>query len=188
MKELEAAKNSTFEFRVWLEEQSPNKSGPSGIGKENYTWYQQNVHLLPFSWEDEVSLLQRELDRAWSSLKLEEQRNKDLPKLQAASTPEEFAKLTETSVVKMMKFLEEKEIMPIKPNMEPALRQHMGKFVPEKDRNFFYIGMHYDPLPLYSHFYHWFDLAQVRDEPHKKKKKKKKKKHYKEGAVTLQYI
>jgi len=167
LKELEAAKNSTFEFRVWLEEQSPNKSGPSGIGKENYTWYQQNVHLLPFSWEDEVSLLQRELDRAWSSLKLEEQRNKDLPKLQAASTPEEFAKLTETSVVKMMNFLEEKEIMPIKPNMEPALRQHMGKFVPEKDRNFFYIGMHYDPLPLYSHFYHWFDLAQVRDEPHK---------------------
>ena len=167
LKELEAARNSTFEFRVWLEEQSPNKSGPSGIGKENYTWYQQNVHLLPFSWEDEVSLLQRELDRAWSSLKLEEQRNKDLPKLQAASTPEEFAKLTEESVVKMMKFLEEKEIMPIKPNMEPALRQHMGKFVPEKDRNFFYIGMHYDPLPLYSHFYHWFDLAQVRDEPHK---------------------
>ena len=167
LKELEAARNSTIEFRVWLEEQSPNKSGPSGIGKENYTWYQQNVHLLPFSWEDEVSLLQRELDRAWSSLKLEEQRNKDLPKLQAASTPEEFAKLTETSVVKMMNFLKEKEIMPIKPNMEPALRQHMGKFVPEKDRNFFYIGMHYDPLPLYSHFYHWFDLAQVRDEPHK---------------------
>ena len=167
LKELKVARNSTFEFRVWLEEQSLNKSGPSGIGKENYTWYQQNVHLLPFSWEDEVSLLQRELDRAWSSLKLEEQRNKDLPKLQAASTPEEFAKLTEKSVVKMMNFLEEKEIMPIKPNMEPALRQHMGKFVPEKDRNFFYIGMHYDPLPLYSHFYHWFDLAQVRDEPHK---------------------
>ena len=167
LKELEAARNSTFEFRAWLEEQSPNKSGPSGIGKENYTWYQQNVHLLPFSWEDEVSLLQRELDRAWSSLKLEEQRNKDLPKLKAASTPKEFAKLTEKSVVKMMTFLEEKEIMPIKSNMEPALRQHMGKFVPEKDRNFFYIGMHYDPLPLYSHFYHWFDLAQVRDEPHK---------------------
>ena len=167
LKGLETARNSTFEFRVWLEEQSPNKSGPSGIGKENYTWYQQNVHLLPFSWEDEVSLLQRELDRAWSSLKLEEQRNKNLPKLKAASTPKEFAKLAEESVVKMMTFLKEKEIMPIKSNMEPALRQHMGKFVPEKDRNFFYIGMHYDPLPLYSHFYHWFDLAQVRDEPHK---------------------
>ena len=165
LKELEAARESTFQFRIWLEKQSPKKSGPSGIGKENYTWYQQNVHLLPFSWEEEVSLLQRELDRAWSSLKLEEQRNKGLPKLKAAGTPEEFAKLAEKSVLKMMAFLKDKEIMPIKPNMEPALRQHMGKFVPEKDRNFFYIGMHYDPLPLYSHFYHWFDLAQVRDEP-----------------------
>ncbi|MBC3872872.1 hypothetical protein [Undibacterium flavidum] len=26
--------------------------------------------------------------------------------------------------------------------------------------------MHYDPSALYCHWYHWFDLAQVRDEPH----------------------
>ena len=65
-----------------------------------------------------------------------------------------------------MGFLREKEIMPIKPNMEPALREHMGQFVPEGQRNFFLIGMHYDPVPLYSHFYHWFDLAQMSDEPH----------------------
>ncbi len=164
---LRIAKESTFDFRIWLEKQAPKKTGPSGIGKENYTWYQKNVHLLPFSWEQEVDLLKRELDRAWASLKLEELRNKDLPKLKAANNPEEFSKLTEKSIMKMMAFLDEHDIMPIKPNMEPALRAHMGSFVPEKDRNFFYIGMHYDPLPLYSHFYHWFDLAQVRDEPHK---------------------
>ena len=167
LQKLQAAKVATSEFRLWLEKKASTKSGPSGIGKENYTWYQQNVHLLPFTWEEEVDLLQRELDRAWASLKLEELRNRDLPKLKAANSPEEFSKLTEKSVVKMMTFLKEKNIMPIKSNMEPALRKHMGKFVPEKDRNFFYIGMHYDPLPLYSHFYHWFDLAQIRDEPHK---------------------
>jgi len=160
------AQDATGDFISWLKEQAPNKNGPSGIGKENYTWYQQNVHLLPLTWEQEVALLQRELDRAWSSLKLEEQRNMDLPPLVAANTPEQFAELTEHSVQSMMTFLKEKEIMPIKPNMEPALREHMGEFVPEDQRNFFYIGMHYDPLPLYSHFYHWFDLAQVRDEPH----------------------
>ena len=54
----------------------------------------------------------------------------------------------------MMKFLEEEDIMYIKPNMEQALREHMGKYVPSEDRNFFSIGLHYDPLPLYSHFYH----------------------------------
>ena len=163
---LENALTATKDFIIWLEEQAPDKTGPSGIGKENYTWYQQNVHLLPLTWEDEVRLLQRELDRAWTSLKLEEHNNIDLPPMSAANTPEEFAQLTEKGVQRFMSFLSDKEIMPIKPNMEPALREHMGQFVPADQRNFFAIGMHYDPLPLYSHFVHWFDLAQVRDEPH----------------------
>jgi hypothetical protein len=163
---LENALTATKDFIIWLQEQAPDKTGPSGIGKENYTWYQQNVHLLPLTWEDEVRLLQRELDRAWTSLKLEEQNNMDLPPMTAANTPEEFAQLTEKGVQRFMNFLSDKEIMPIKPNMEPALREHMGQFVPQDQRNFFAIGMHYDPLPLYSHFVHWFDLAQVRDEPH----------------------
>ena len=92
---LENAQNATEDFIIWLEEQAPTKTGPSGIGKDNYTWYQQNVHLVPLTWEEEVQLLQRELDRAWTSLKLEEQRNKDLPPMVAANTPKEFAQLTE---------------------------------------------------------------------------------------------
>ena len=163
---VENAKNSTLKFTHWLENELPNKTGPSGIGKENYTWYQKNVHLLPFSWEDEVRLLQRELDRAWSSLKLEEHRNRHLPQMVSADTPKAFDILTEKSINKMMKFLKNNDIMKIKSNMEPALRAHRGTFQAKEKRNFFSIGMHYDPLPLYSHFYHWFDLAQVRDEPH----------------------
>ncbi len=163
---LARAKQSTRLFVGWLDAQAVYKNGPSGIGKENYTWYQQNVHLIPLSWEEEVSLLKRELDRAWSSLVLEEQKNRGLPPMVAASSAEEFDAMAEAGVQRLMRFLDEKEIMPIKPNMEPALREHMGQFVPEDQRNFFSIGMHYDPVPLYSHFYHWFDLAQMRDEPH----------------------
>ena len=164
---LVKAKKANEDFIKWLEKESSKKDGPSGIGKDNYTWYQKNVHLVSLSWDEEVQLLQRELDRAWSSLKLEEHRNKDLPPMKSADTPEEFAELTNKAVNKMMQFLEKNEVMYIKPNMRPALREKMGKFVPKDQRNFFAIGMHYDPLPLYSHFYHWFDLAQVRDEPHK---------------------
>ena len=163
---LALAKQSTRLFVGWLDSQAVYKNGPSRIGKENYTWYQQNVHLIPLSWEEEVSLLKRELSRAWSSLVLEEQKNRDLPPMVAASSTEEFSIMAEEGVQRLMRFLDEKEIMPIKPNMEPALREHMGRFVPENQRNFFLIGMHYDPVPLYSHFYHWFDLAQMRDEPH----------------------
>ena len=166
-KEINTAIKSTEDFITWLEKESKNKTGPSGIGKENYTWYQKNVHLLPMTWEDEVRLLQRELDRAWSSLKLEEHNNKGLPELIPANSPGDFRELTEKGVRRFIDFIKEKEIMPFKENMETALREHMGKYVPENERNFFNIGLHLDPLPLYSHFVHWFDLAEMRDNPHK---------------------
>ena len=164
--EIDVAINSTDNFISWLEEESKNKTGPSGIGKENYTWYQQNVHLLPMTWEDEVRLLERELDRAWSSLKLEEHNNRNLPKLKPANTEDDFNILTEKGVRRFINFIKEEEIMPFKDNMEPALRERMGNYVPEDERNFFNIGLHIDPLPLYSHFVHWFDLAEMRDNPH----------------------
>ena len=168
--ELKAAivesKAATDKLVEWLEAEAPNKDGPSGLGKDNYTWYQQNVHLVPLSWEDEVRLLERELARAWSSLKLEEQRNRHLPPMVAASTPEEYDALADKAVQRIMKFFEEKDIVTIEDYFEPALRAHMGSFVPEEQRNFFWITAHYDPAPLYTHFWHWLELARMDNEPH----------------------
>lgn len=163
---LNSAMEASSDFVVWLHEQAPRKNGPSGMGKENYTWYQQNVHLVPMTWQQEVDLLQRELDRAWTNLKLEEQRNKDLPAMVAAASPEEFNAKANAAAAKLMRFLLDKKVMPVKPNMEPAIREHLQSYVPEGKRNFFAITLHYDPLALYCHWYHWFDLAQMRDEPH----------------------
>ena len=44
---------------------------------------------------------------------------------------------------------------------------HLGSFIPADKRNFFWITAHYDPKHLYSHFYHWFELARMDMEPHK---------------------
>jgi hypothetical protein len=163
---IDQAQAATDELIAWLEAQSQSKTGPSGIGKDNYTWYQQNVHLVPLTWEDEVRLLRRELARAWSSLKLEEQRNRDLPPMVAASTPEEYDALAEDAVNRIMRFLEDKNIVTVTDYMEPALREHMGAFVPEEQRHFFWITAHYDPAPLFTHFWHWFELARMDLEPH----------------------
>ncbi len=163
---LEAAASSTDELAEWLEAQSESKTGPSGIGKDNYSWYLQNVHLVPLSWEDEVMILKRELARAWSALKLEEHRNRDLPPLIAANSPEAYDALAERSAQSLMQFLEADEIVTVKDYFEPALRAHLGAYVPQETRNFFWIGAHYDPRPLYSHFYHWFELARMDTEPH----------------------
>ncbi len=163
---IEKCRSETTALVSWLEEQAPTKRGPSGIGKDNYTWYQQNVHLLPLTWEDEVRLLNRELDRAWSSLKLEEQRNRDLPPLVPAKNSEEYAAKAEEAVDRIMNFLEEKDILTVTDYMKPAMAAHMGSFVPEETRNFFAITSHYDPAPLFTHFYHWFELARMDLEPH----------------------
>ena len=40
------------------------------------------MHLVPLTWDEEVTLLKRELARAHASLKLEEERNRGLPELQ----------------------------------------------------------------------------------------------------------
>lgn len=163
---IKEAIESTDNFVTWLEKESASKTGPSGIGKENYTWYQKNVHLIPLTWDDEVLLLKRELARAWTALKLEEHRNRNLPELKAANTPEAFAALTERSAKSLLNFLEKDEILTVKEYFEPALREHLGSFEPADKRNFFIITLHHDPRPLYSHFYHWFELAQLDQEPH----------------------
>jgi hypothetical protein len=157
---------STDSLAIWLESSSKSKTGPSGIGKENYTWYLQQVHLVPLTWEDEVMLLKRELNRAWSSLKLEEHRNRNLPELPDADSPEAYNKLAEESARSLLRFLEQDSLVGVKAYFEPALRQHLGSFVPKDKRNFFWITAHLDPRPLYSHFYHWFELAQMDQEPH----------------------
>ncbi len=162
---IEAALASTDDLVTWLQTAAQSKTGPSGIGKENYTWYLQNVHLVPLTWEQEEMILKRELARAWSSLKLEEHRNRNLPELIAADSREAYTKMAEAATQSLMAFLNQQDIVTVKPYFEPALREHLGQYVPEEKRNFFLIGEHYDPRPLYSHFYHWFELARMEYEP-----------------------
>ena len=159
--------SSTDGLTVWLEDQAKTKTGPSGIGKENYTWYLQNVHLVPLTWENEVMILKRELARAWASLKLEEHRNRNLPELVAADSPEAYDKMADASARSLIDFLDQQDMVTVTPYFEPALRAQLGSYVPKERRNFFWITAHYDQRPLYSHFYHWFELARMEYEPHK---------------------
>ena len=164
--EINKAIASTQYFVNWLKEEAPKKNGPSGIGKENYTWYQQNVHLVPLSWDDEVLLLKRELARAWSSLKLEEHRNRNLVEINPADSPEAYAILAQNAAKELINFLDQNDIVTVKDYFSKALEPHLGKYIPSENRNFFWITAHLDPKPLFSHFYHWFELERMLEEPH----------------------
>lgn len=163
---VDAAIEASRSFVGWLEEQAPDKTGPSGVSMDDYTWHLQQVWYVPMTWKDEKRLLERELHRAWSSLKMEEQRNRKLPELEPVFDPEGYDKLARESATRLMDFLEDENVLRVEPWMDAALREQLGEYIPPDQRNFFTIGSHLDPTPLYTHFYHWFDLARMREEPH----------------------
>jgi hypothetical protein len=163
---IQAARAATTTFVQWLERQAPSKTGPSGIGKQDYTWSLRNVQLVPMTWDDEVALLKRELARAHASLKLEEQRNRGLPPLTPAASADEYRQRASAAVTKYMAFLKNKELLTVQDYLDPALRAHLGGFVPLERRNFFGIASHYEPMTLFAHFFHWFDHAWMKNAPH----------------------
>jgi hypothetical protein len=163
---IAAASTATADFVAWLEKQAPSKTGPSGIGKADYSWNLRHVHLVPMTWDDEVVLLKRELARAHASLKLEEERNRGLPELTAASTSAEYDARANAAVTKYVAFLRNRNIMTVQDYLEPAMRRRNGAFVPLERRNFFGIASHYEPMTLFAHWYHWFDHEWMRHAPH----------------------
>jgi len=159
------AYQATVAFIAWLEQMGPSKTGPSGVGKENYTWYQQNVHFIPLDWDGEVLLLRRELERAHAALRLEEQSNRKLPPLEPAPNAAAFDNLAHERLDKFVNFLVKQQIISDKPYIRGALAQQLGHFVPEDKRVFFTRISLREPMLLLSHDYHWIDLARMRDEP-----------------------
>jgi len=159
------ARRATDEFVAWLEKLAPTKTGLSGVGKESYTWYQRNVHFIPYTWDEEVVLLRRELGRAQSALRLEEHHNRNLPPLEPATDAAAFDKMAHDRLDKFVDFLVKQEIIPDKPYIKPALAEELGHFIAEDQRVFFSRVTHREPMLLLSHDYHWIDLGRMRDEP-----------------------
>jgi len=163
--DVERARAATDEFAAWLDEQAPSKTGPSGVGGDNYDWYLRHVLLLPYTWQDEVTLMERELARALSSLALEEQRNAGLPPAAPVGSAEEYARRFDAGVTSYMWFLQNHGILTVRPDMEPALRERSGTFTPGF-REFFGEIDHHDPQVMRTHGFHWFDKAWMRTVSH----------------------
>jgi hypothetical protein len=161
---------ATDSFADWVEGQLRFKNGPSGVGKDNYSWYLKNVHLVPYSWEEALTLMKRELWRANAALRLEENRNRDLPPLERYADAEAFDAGLNRGVTEFMEFLAEEDIMEIRAYMDQALRERIGGFSPPTRadglRGFFSEVEYRDGEVMRTHGYHWFDLARMREEPH----------------------
>ncbi len=159
------AQAATDAFAAWLDGQTATKTAPSGVGVENYTWYLQNVQLLPYTWQDAMTLMQRELARAHSALALEESRNASLPPSTPIASADEYEKRSQAAVTDYMLFLKERDLLTIRDDMDAAIRARLGRYS-AGPREFFGEVDHHDPQVMRTHGYHWFDKARMAGDPH----------------------
>jgi uncharacterized protein (DUF885 family) len=164
--DVEKARAAVDEFRAWLERGLPSKRGTSGIGRVQYDWYLKNVHLSPYTWQDEVTLHERELARSVAHLGLEGVAHTGRPPATANDSPEAWQKAMQDGVTAYMKFLRDRGVGTVKDYMDPALRARVSPYAAPDARDFFAQVEAREPLLLRAHGYHWFDLARMEKEPH----------------------
>jgi hypothetical protein len=159
------ARKASDDFAAWITTEVPGKTALSGIGKENFTWYIRNVHLMPYDWEGYKQLLERELMRSHAALRLTEYRNRSIPPLEKINNDVKFDTVMRRGVKEFMQFLGS-GVMTVKDYMEPAMMAQIGKFTKvDGMRNFFAEVDYRDPMPMRSHHFHWIDKATSKLEP-----------------------
>jgi uncharacterized protein (DUF885 family) len=165
--DIEQARTAVDGFRSWLEQRLKTMKASSGVGIDNYNWYLKNVHLVPYSWQDQVAMMQRELARARGHLALEENRNKSLPKLDMVATAARYHTQFTQAVQDFINFLKQREIFTVPDYAQQSLLEREGGFTPpDRLRDFFTQIEYRDSHPMRAHGTHWFDIARMKREPH----------------------
>ena len=161
------ARDASNLFADWAATQSPSKTGTSGVGKENYTWNLRNVHLMPYSYQDEKVLMERELARAHSALRFAEHRNRKIAKLSKKDNAKDYEAMLLKGTEDYLSFIDKEEFYTMKSYMKPALLTQIRPFVSNDGLRGFFDEVDYrDPMPMRAHFNHWIDLARNREEPY----------------------
>jgi len=165
--EAELAGSAAREFLSWLEKKEAGmKPAPCGVGTENFDWSMRNVHFVPYTWKEQLQILEREWQRSIAALKLEEHRNRRLPKLEPPATLEEARRRHDEAVDEFMKFLREEAVFTVPDYLH--LDYFRGGFAAPGGRlDFFARVESLDPMPLKCHSMHWLDKQMMAREPHR---------------------
>jgi hypothetical protein len=158
------AKSAVEDFIPWLREKQEGMTSYSGIGKENYSRYQKEVHLVPYTWEEQVLLVERELQRSMTALAFEEHQNRDLPPLEPAGSLEEMQDRLTKTVEDFMNFLRDKEIFTVPDYMH--LDDQVDTYLTPEQRDFFTHVHYHDCMPLECHMIHWLEKQREKFNTH----------------------
>jgi hypothetical protein len=174
-----AAAQAAGEFSAWLSSIEADLPAHGGVGRDEYDWYLRHVLLYPYTWEELMTLAEREYQRSMVFLKMEEHRHRDLPMIEPAESLAEFERRRAEADADLLAFLREEDVMTVPdylvprrgegPYLLPADRdpERGGPFDPPIRRHFFRQTEDRDPRPLRAHNVpgHLYDgLRLARDE------------------------
>jgi hypothetical protein len=146
----------------WLEENRDRMTAPAGVGKDNYNWLLRNVYLFPYTWDDVRTIVELEDNRVITFQRLEENRNRELPRLEPVQSQEEYKQSVQEALDHIMAFLLEEEIFTMHEYLVPG--DYFGAWHgfdqpwPEK-HDYFFNFSHRDPVMEETHEMvgHYFD-------------------------------
>ncbi len=163
--EAQAAKAAVDSFTQWLESRARTMSRGSGIGIENYNWYLKNVHLVPYTWQQLVALMERELQRMLATLRLEQHRNRHLPPLTFPATAEELSRRNNEGIDYLMNF--QRSLFSVRDYMNlDRLRPSRGQLAAPGNLDIFSNVEYRDSIPMKTHAVHWIEKQRLDREPH----------------------
>jgi hypothetical protein len=118
--EADRTAKEIIRFGEWLDVKKHAMEKLAGSGKEDYTWWMKNVQFSPWGWEESNDIIQREYDRIVTFLKLEEQRNQDLPPLKVAMNRKEYETSLFYALNHVVDFLRDSDMMTIDEWVNPS--------------------------------------------------------------------
>lgn len=113
------AATSLEAYSAWLLRVLPTLPAQSAIGRESYTWFLQNVALMPFTPEELVARADQEFRRSAAFETLEVNRNRSVPPLVIAPTLEEFIARNKRREAEVREFLTNRDVLTL-----PTWLQH----------------------------------------------------------------
>lgn len=162
---VDLAKESVAEFKKWLEDEHASmEQTQDGIGVDNFNWYMKHVHLVPFTWQEQVDICRRELERSWAALKMEEKRNRQLPPLKPTQSVEELRIRLKEAVDEFMNFLRDRDIFTVPDYM--ALNTEVGAYTQPEQQSFFTRVEYHHYLALRPHMIHWLEKQREKFNDH----------------------
>jgi len=162
---VDRAREAAAEFKAWLvNEHEFMEQTQDGIGVDDFNWYMKHVHLVPFSWQEQVDICRRELERSWTALKIEEIRNRNLPPLKPAQSVKELRIRLKAAVAEFMNFLREKDIFTVPDYM--GLNTEVRAYTPPERQSFFTRVEYHHYLALRPHMIHWLEKQREKFNDH----------------------